>query len=74
MAVIDTLFMLILSMKNDFFENVAEHERSVIEENYKEDGIRCLFDNRSVDHILYSVIYLLFLYAESAFKICLTDV
>ena len=32
MAVIDTLFMLILSMKNDFFENVAEHERSVIEE------------------------------------------
>ena len=32
MAVIDTLFMLLLSTKNDFFENVAEHERSVIEE------------------------------------------
>lgn len=32
MAVIDTLFMLLLSTKDDFFENVAEHERSVIEE------------------------------------------
>ena len=32
MAVIDTLFMLLLSTKEDFFENVAEHERSVIEE------------------------------------------
>lgn len=32
MAVIDTLFMLLLSTKNDFFENVEEHERSVIEE------------------------------------------
>lgn len=32
MAVIDTLFMLLLSTKKDFFENVAEHERSVIEE------------------------------------------
>lgn len=32
MAVIDTLFMLLLSTKQDFFENVAEHERSVIEE------------------------------------------
>lgn len=32
MAVIDTLFMLLLSTKDDFFVNVAEHERSVIEE------------------------------------------
>ena len=32
MAVIDTLFMLLLSTKDDFFENVAEHERSVIQE------------------------------------------
>lgn len=32
MAVIDTLFMLLLSTKDDFFENVAEHERFVIEE------------------------------------------
>ena len=32
MAVIDTLFMLLLSTKDDFFENVAEHERSAIEE------------------------------------------
>lgn len=32
MAVIDTLFMLLLSTKEAFFENVAEHERSVIEE------------------------------------------
>lgn len=32
MAVIDTLFMLLLSTKDDFFENVAQHERSVIEE------------------------------------------
>ena len=32
MAVIDTLFMLLLSTKDDFFENVAEHEQSVIEE------------------------------------------
>ena len=32
MAVIDMLFMLLLSTKNDFFENVAEHEKSVIEE------------------------------------------
>ena len=32
MAVIDTLFLLLLSAKKDFFENVEEHERSVIEE------------------------------------------